>query len=167
MRLTYRCGYNLTSDSSALATLHEGCALSCFEAGCATILSAVPTLLHHRYSLTCISCCSFDGIVKVDLLAPAGKGWAAHIHLPGYTLGEPFFVPRDPEGLRAGIIKDPYHVAQKEDEGWVLVWAVEKATAKSQCLVRLIRTVLVLVVFRNCPEKQWVFSRTVCTWCRR
>lgn len=42
--------------------------------------------------------------MKIDLTAPSGRGWVARIPLPGYTVGEPFFVPRDPVALRESIL---------------------------------------------------------------
>lgn len=79
--------------------------------------------------------CSFDGIVKLDVTAPAGKGWVSNIKLRGHAIGEPFFVPRDAEAMQRGVAHDPYY-ATDSDDGWLLAWTVEKASGKCQCMVR-------------------------------
>ena len=87
-------------------------------------------------SKRCASCvCSFDGIAKLDVTAPAGKGWVDCLKVPGYTIGEPFYVPRDADALRKGVAADPYF-ATDNDDGWLLAWTIHKASGKCQCLVR-------------------------------
>ena len=79
------------------------------------------------------------------MTAAEGKGLAATLRLPpGHVVGEPYFVPRDADALRASVkasvtdgASDLNGESEVEvDDGWLITFVTEIATRKASCMVR-------------------------------
>lgn len=75
--------------------------------------------------------CRVSHIIKTDLFAPEGEGYAGKIYLgPNMAGGEPQFVARDPIAMKAK--KCAY------DDGYLILYATHSDTMASYCLVRFL-----------------------------
>lgn len=69
-------------------------------------------------------------ITKLDMTASEGQGHVATIWMPQNCIcGEPLFVARDPDGLKAG--------ETAVDDGWLLTFVTEKGSGASWCNVHV------------------------------
>lgn len=74
------------------------------------------------------------GLVKLDVTAEPGKAVVDKIMVPeDHTIGEPLFVPRDEEALKARQCA--------EDDGYLITYGANIKTGKSYCVVRRLQPV--------------------------